>query len=212
MILLPTSSSEIQAIISNLKQDSSPGSDDIPPSVIKCAVSSIASHLSYLINLTMSKGFFPTALKTAKVVPILKSGDSRSISNYRPISLLPIFSKIYERAIANRLNSFINSNNILYDRQFGFRKAHSTDMALMALVEDISSAIDEKLWVSSVFIDLSKAFDTLDHSILLGKLQHLGIRGVSLDLFVSYLTNRSQCVQFGGVKSDMLPITCGVPQ
>ena len=101
--------------------------------------------------------------------------------------MLPIFSKIYERAIANRLNSFIISNNILYDRQFGFKKAHSTDMALMALVEDISSALDEKLWVSSVFIDLSKAFDTLDHSILLEKLQHLGIRDVSLDLFGSYL-------------------------
>lgn len=212
MSLLPTDQAEIMNIILMLKNNTSPGFDDIPCKVIKCVSQSICGILSCLINDCMLNGIFPGKLKIAKVTPVYKNGDKGTFYNYRPISVLSIFSKVFEKVVSKRLLSFINDNRLLYSNQFGFRANHSTYMALSILVTDITNALDDEEIPIAVSIDLSKAFDTLNHKILLGKLQHYGIRGVVLELFKSYLSDRSQYVVYNGVCSEILPIVCGVPQ
>ena len=133
-------------------------------------------------------------------------------TSYRPVSVLPAFSKILERVMYNRLLRFLNNHNILSDNQYGFRKHHSTAYALACLYDKISSAIDNKECTVGIFIDLSKAFDTIDHNILISKLEHYGVRGIPLRWFESYLSNRQQYVEFNGVSSESCEIKCGVPQ
>ena len=179
---------------------------------MKECIVSIADVLSYIINLSFSCGQFPDELKIAKVCPVFKGGLKTSFINYRPISVLPSFSKNFEKIMYNRLESYIQSNNILINNQYGFRSAHSTYMAMLDMVNKVSESIDNHEVSIGIFIDLSKAFDTLNHGVLLGKLEHYGIRGIPLLWFSDYLTNRKQCVCFNGAVSCMRPITCGVPQ
>ena len=133
-------------------------------------------------------------------------------SNYRPVSVLPVFSKIFERIMHNRLLKFINQHNILYDYQFGFRGDHSPNLALLFLVDKISNALENGEYVMGLFLDFSKAFDTVNHDILFTKLKFYGIRGTALDWFESYLSNRMQYVEYNGVQSSKQRISCGVPQ
>ena len=144
----------------------------------------------------------------------IKYNNLNSVSNYRPISLLQQFSKILEKIFNNRLMNFLNSNNLLYLRQYGFRQNMSTSMAIiMELVENITNAMDNGKFTIGVFIDLKKAFDTVDHNILVTKLDHYyGIRGVAKKWLSSYLENRKQYVCFNGTDSGFLPVSCGVPQ
>ena len=123
-----------------------------------------------------------------------------------------LLSKIFEKIIANRLLNFLTTNSIIYENQFGFRKGHSSAMAVITLVDFISTAIDNKEFPIEIFTDPSKAFDTLNHKILITKLEHIGIRGPILALLQNYLEDRTQCVFYNGTLSDSLPITCGVPQ
>ena len=203
---------EIELIIKQLKNKSSPGLDEIPNNVIKFAAGFISDPLAALINSSISTGIFPNKLKEAKVIPVFKSGDSSLVTNYRPISILNSFSKIFEKIIANRLLKFLDKNNILFSEQFGFRQNHSTCSALISLNEFITSSLDNNEIPVGIFIDLSKAFDSLNHSILLSKLKHLGVRGLPLQLFQNYLSNRSQQVYYNNSLSSSLIITCGVPQ
>ena len=146
-------------------------------------------------------------MKIARIIPLFKSDDKRNVSNYRPISLLPQFSKILEKIFNNRLMNFLNSNNLLYLRQYGFRKNMSTSMAIMELVENITNAMDNGKFTIGVFIDLKKAFDTVDHSILVSKLDHYGIRGVANKWLSSYLENRKQYVLMAlTLASYLLPV------
>ena len=149
----------------------------------------------------------PEILKIAKVIPIHKGEKTNIPGNYRPISLLSIFEKLIEKIMCNRLKSFLNKNNILYKYQFGFRENHSTSHALIDLIEYINKCLDEGKYVFGIYIDLKKAFDTVKHDILLSKLQHYGIRGIALDWFKSYLTNRRQFTKVkaigGGSRSKM---------
>jgi hypothetical protein len=172
----------------------------------------ILRPLMILISYSISNGVFPDKLKQAKVIPCYKSGDSTLCSNYRPISILNIFSKIFEKVISVRLNDFINKNDLIYPHQYGFRQGYSTNLALITYINDITNAIDSRQHALSIFIDLSKAFDTLNHNILLHKLSLYGIRGNLLQLFTDYLSNRTQCVSYNNFNSEFLPITCGVPQ
>lgn len=149
-------------------------------------------------------GSFPDKMKIAKVCPIFKADDRCEISNYRPISVLPIFSKILEKLLYNRLLTFLNMHSILASNQFGFREKHSTFMALLNLVDRISGKIDNKEYSIGIFMDLSKAFDTVDHDILLGKLELYGVRGVAFKWFKSYLEHRAQFVQIKNIKSSTL--------
>ena len=151
-------------------------------------------------------------MKIAKVIPLHKGGSTEQVNNFRPISLLSIFDKIIEKLMHKRLYHFLEVHKILYENQFGFRKNNSTAHSLMDITEKIKESIDSGKFGCGVFIDLKKAFDTVNHEILITKLEHYGIRGSILKWFESYLTNRKQYVFYNGVSSDIASITCGVPQ
>jgi len=188
------------------------GPNSIPVHLLKICNNYFSIILSKLINLSFKTGIFPDLCKYAKVIPIYKKDDPLLTNNYRPISLLPIFSKIFEKIIYIRMYSFIDKNHLLYDRQFGFRNSHSTSHALISLIESIKNSLDDKKIVAGVFIDLTKAFDTVNHEILCNKLSYYGFRGKFNDLIKSFLSNRKQYVSINGVDSEYLDITCGVPQ
>ena len=168
--------------------------------------------MTHICNLSFSTGIFPEELKVANVIPLFKSTDEMVFSNYRPVSILPVFSKLLERLMYNRLLDFVNKHGLLYEYQFGFLKGRSTYMALIALVERITTALDNGEYVIGIFLDFSKAFDTVDHRILLQKLQIYGVRGIVIKWFENYLSHRSQYVTYNSTKSCKLPIKCGVPQ
>ena len=188
------------------------GPNSIPIYIMKLCNAFFSNGLLKIVNLSFVTGIFPDLCKIAKVVPIFKKGDPLKCNNYRPISLLPIFSKIFEKFIYSRMYSFLEKNNLLQDKQFGFRSKHSTTHALISLTESIKNFLDKKDIVSGIFIDLEKAFDTVNHSILCDKLNYYGFRGKSNDLIKSYLINRKQFVSINGYDSTKLDITCGVPQ
>ena len=157
-------------------------------------------------------GVFPSVLKSAKVVPVFKKDSKLDYSNYRPISLLSNIEKILEKLMYKRLYTFLNNDNIIYNLQFGFRQQYSTSHTLINITENIRKALDGGNIGCGVFVDLQKAFDTVDHQILLAKLNHFGIRGVTKDWFKSYLSNRNQYVSINDFDSGLTSINCGVPQ
>ena len=161
----------------------------------------------HIFNLSFKQGIFPKKLKIARVIPVFKSGDDTNISNYRPISILPCFSKILERIMYNKLYSYLEKNNILYNKQFGFKTGHSTDHAILHLVQIIFQGFDKNKFTISIFIDLSMASDTVDHSILIKKLENYGIKNINIAWFKSYLSNRKQYISFGNKKTNNMTIT-----
>ena len=168
-------------------------------------------YLSRIVfNYIIRSGVFPDDLNI--VIPLYKSGDSSLFTNYRPISLLPAFFKVFERLIYNRLHSFLKKYNILFTSQYGFRKQSSTEHANLELIDSVVNALNDKHYALAVFINLSKAFDTLYHNILLDQLWHYGIRGVPHKLFKSYLEHRKQFVINKDTMSDYQSTKCGVPQ
>ena len=203
------SSDEIRLIISEFENGKS---SDIPIRIIKAASPIISPRLESLYNHLMHAGEFPDELKIGKISPIFKKGNPELIENYRPISTLPIFGKVFEKLICTRLYDFFTSHNILSDKQFGFRKGHSTSSALNYSVRQIENALNHKKHVLGIFIDLSKAFDTIDHQILLQKLENYGIRGNALNLLSSYLENRCQYTHIFGLDSEKMLVQYGVPQ
>ena len=164
------------------------------------------------MNESFQSGIFPEKMKQAKVIPLFKKGCPLTTSNYRPISLLSVFSKIIEKLMHKRLYNFLELHNILYNLQFGFRANHSVNHALISLTSSIKNSLDNKKFGCGIFLDLQKAFDTVNHQILLNKLEHYGIRGTALSWFSSCLSNRSQFVSVNGCNSSHLSVTCGVPQ
>lgn len=203
---------EIIKIINNLDPNTSSGIDNINTKIIKCVKSSRIDELTRCINNCLDSGIFPSNLKIAKVSPIYKSGTKFDPSNYRPISVLPVISKIFEKVIYNRLEKYLNSINFLYDKQYGFRPKSNTLSATVDLVTKIKNNIDDKKIVLGIFIDLKKAFDTVSHDILLNKLEDVGITGNAHKIFKSYLTDRFQVVKIAEYQSLQKPITYGVPQ
>jgi hypothetical protein len=209
IFLRDCSSEEIREIIHNLENNKS---SDIPIKIIKKTDHIISPILEKYINDCMAKGEFPNELKIGKITPIFKKEDPELIKNYRPVSTLPIFGKIFEKVIYERLYSFLVSQGIMNPNQFGFRKGHSTSHALNISVNHVQQALKDKNHVLGIFIDLSKAFDTIDHKILLHKLSHYGVRGNAHKLLESYLTNRKQYTAVLGSQSDTEDIIYGVPQ
>ena len=201
--------SEIIQIIKDLNPNKS---SDISPRILNLFIYIIAPLLTILFNNCLRSGIFPDELKTARVIPLYKSGDKSDITNYRPISLLPVLSKIFEKLIHSRMTKFFDENNVIYNKQFGFRKKHSTVHALNTAVTQIIKSLNKNDIVLGIFLDFSKAFDTVKHDILLKKLEHYGIRDKSLDLLHNYLSNRKQYVCVDNIRSEPLPITSGVPQ
>ena len=209
----PTSPVEVSKVLMSLSENKATGPHSIPYPIISSNLNSISSIFSDIINLSFFSGVFPSRLKEAKVIPVFKNkGSPFDAENYRPISLLSNIDKIFQKLMHKRLVDFLDQSNSLYPLQFGFRSNHSTESALLYSIDQISNALDEGNFGCSIFIDLQKAFDTVDHSILLSKLDFYGIRGKALNWFHSFLTNRSQFVNVSGCDSKSRLMKHGVPQ
>src|SRR5690606_23629189 len=191
----------------------STGIDEIDTRGIKCIAHCLMYPLVFIVNQAFYTGQFPDQLKIAKVLPIYKGkGDPNDFSNYRPIAILPVFSKIFERLLHVRLYSYFENNNLLNDSQFGFRKFRSTELAVLHIKEYLLNEMEESNFSVGLFCDLSKAFDTISHEHLCTKLKKFGVNDIPLRLIKNYLTNRKQCVNINGSCSGMLTINRGVPQ
>ena len=212
MYLHKTNPNEISKILGNLNNRKSSGSDELSARFLQLCAPHVAEPLTYIFNASISTGVYPDHLKIARVTPIFKKGSRDDPGNYRPISVLSTVNKIFERILHNRLYKYLTKFNILYEYQFGFRKGHSTTQALVDITDRIKFAIDKKELTCGIFIDLTKAFDTVDHNILLQKMHNYGIRGNIHNLFKSYLSNRQQFVKVNNAKSNLKSINCGVPQ
>ena len=195
-----------------MENKTSCGVDGISNSLLKSIKSEIVQPVTVLINQMLTTGIFPDKLKIAKVVPLYKKGDNTLFSNYRPISILPSLSKIFEKIVYSQLYAYFECNKLLYSSQYGFRQGHSTEFAALELIDKITFLMQEGKVPVGVFLDMSKAFDTLNHDILLDKLSYLGISVISKDLQASYLSNRQQYVRFDNQNSKIAQITTGVPQ
>ena len=198
--------------IDKLENKSSSGHDGISNKLLKVLKFELSKPLTLIINQMITTGVFPDSFKISKIIPLFKKGDSSLLSNYRPISLLPTISKIFERILYNQLYEYFNNNNLLAEQQYGFRSNHSTEYAAVKFVDHISKEMESGNTPAALYIDLSKAFDTLSFDILLYKLSHYGIKGNAFNLLKSYLTDRKQFVVFNNQNSETTDITTGVPQ
>jgi hypothetical protein len=203
---------EIYKIIDNLKPKSSTGIDGLSNKLLKQIKFEISDILTVIINQSLTTGIFPEKLKLAKVIPLFKKGDNSLFSNYRPISILPSLSKVIERIMHSQIQQYFNKNKLLFESQYGFRPEHSTELAALEVIDRILTQMDNNEICINLFLDLSKAFDCLDHDVLLHKLQYYGFSGISLNLMRSYLCNRKQLVRFNDMDSDYMLIKTGVPQ
>ena len=206
------SEDEFEEAFKSLKRNRAPGHDGLDVNIITSVYELIKKPLLKIFNESLNLSIFPENMKIVKVTPIFKSGKKELPKNYRPISVLPCFSKILEKIMYNRVYNYLNDNNLLFYKQFGFRKGHSTDDALISLINSIYDSFNQNKYTLVVFIDLSKPFDTVDHNILIDKLNLYGIKNNSLKWFSSYLPNRKQFIQAGAIKTSTLDIICGVPQ
>lgn len=212
IFITPTTSDEVLSIIHNLKRKKSVGYDYISTSLIKHCATILSDIVTYLFNSCVEEGYYPKELKMARVIPIYKKGDPSMGDNYRPISILPLLNLLFEKLLYKRLLCHLTKHNILFDRQYGFRARSNTTTCAIDFIENVYTHINNNYAVSSVFLDLSKAFDLVPHENLLRKLHDYGVRGIANALFDSYLTNRSQFVVVNGTSSDALRVCKGVPQ
>ena len=212
MSFVPTDPYEVRGIILGLRSHTAPGWDKITAEILKQNVLCLAPPIAYMCNLSLSTGRFPSTFKKAVVCPIFKSGNKDQPNNYRPISLLSVLSKILEKVVNRRVIKYLESNKLLSDFQFGFRENKSTEDAVLALTSTVVSYLDKGDKCLGVFLDLQKAFDTVSIKILLTRLENVGIRGLALDWFKDYLTNRSQRVRVAGYESNDSMCKYGVPQ
>lgn len=213
IFLTPPSPDEVVNIVKSMKNSSAAGDDGISARALKSLLPSICPLIVHLITVIFQSGIFPKRLKHALVTPIFKAGDRTSTANYRPISVLSLISRIIERLIHQRLLAFISEKNEkLYGHQFGFRPRSGTENAAIELVNVVAKAIDDGNTASIVFMDLRKAFDIVDHQLLLTVLESFGIRGIANNLIKSFLHNRTQSVRINGCTSEPAPIKAGVVQ
>ena len=210
--LKPMTENDMKKMISNLNSAKSTRSDTPAIKFIKIGQEVIVPYVVYIFNKCITEGHFPTSLKIAEVVPIFKSGGKTISTNYRPISLLSAFSKLFEQYMATQLMHFFNKHQTLHNLQYGFRQGSSTELAVANICEDLSNAIDGGSINCTAFIDLAKAFNTVNHDILCKKLDKYGIRGEPLRLIESYLASRWQYTTTNNVKSALMEINVGVPQ
>ena len=208
----PISRETVTKTIDNLPSKNSRAADGISSKFLKSIRDELAQPLTFIVNQTLESGIFPDKLKVARVRALFKKGDKSDVNNYRPISILPTLSKVFERIILKQMTEYFIENDLLFHGQYGFREKHSTELAAIELVDRISTAMDSGSIPFNIYIDLSKAFDCLNHSILLSKLNHYGVRGSALNLIRSYLQNRKQFVRNNDMESPLADLTTGIPQ
>ena len=206
------SENDVLHLLRGLNPSKASGLDGIGASFLKLGAPAISSSLSSLFNNSLSTGVFPEDWKCAKVSPVYKSGPRSDPANYRPVSLLPIISKVLEEFVFRNLSCYFEDNALLPDCQFGFRRNRSTQDAASILACDLAKSKGNGSWSGSVFLDVRKAFDTVDHDLLLRKLSLKGVNGIALKWLTSYLSNRLQVVQVAGCSSRKCTIRRGVPQ
>ena len=211
IFLTPVTTMELEKKLLNLK-NSATGWDEINTMFLKTSLNYIRDPLCHICNMSLEEGIFPSKLKIANVLPLFKAEEHSQFNNYRPVSLLCILSKVFEKIMYNQVSDFLTKLEILYEFQFGFRKKHSTYLAHLVLQDEITKSLDDGEKVIGIYLDFSKAFDTVIHDILLQKLYYYGIRGNAYEWFKSYLTGRVQYVTYNGVQSSPKQIRCGVPQ
>lgn len=196
----------------SLKINKAIGLDFISARLLKYGARAICRSVTRLLNLSISSGKFPDIWKCSKVSALFKCGDRTNPTNYRPISILPTLSKIMEKVVHSQFYKFLNSQDLLSSKQFGFRPKYSTTTALSNFVDEVLLNMEQGNLCGAVFLDRTKAFDTVDHCILLSKLSAIGVLPGSIKWFESYLSNRKQRTSCGNELSDALPVTLGVPQ
>lgn len=211
-LMMETDLTEVVTIINSLKNSTAAGLDDISSRIIKENKVTLAGPLTHICNLSLNSGRFPIAFKTAVIIPIYKNGPKNVLSNYRPISILPAFSKILERIMNNRLTQYLEDRNLLSQQQFGFRKNRSTSDAVSELTNHVAEVLDAGDKCLAIFLDIAKAFDSIPVPRLIKKMGDFGIRGTQHDLYSDYLTNRKQCVKLNDTISDPETVNYGVPQ
>ena len=208
----PIAEADVVGYLLKIDSNKSTGVDDITSRMLKLAAPIIAPSITNLIKLSFSLNVFPSRWKTAKVTPIFKRGDPTDVSNYRPISVLPTLSKIAERHVRNAVYSFLSENYSIYLRQSGFRLKHSTETALIKIIDDLIFNLDNERVSGMVLVDYRKAFDMIDHTLLLEKLEVYGLSRDSLQWFTSYLKDRRQHVKLGDKQSSVAIVRHGIPQ
>ena len=211
--LSPVDIADVLKEIFALKNKKSTGVDGISTFVLKLCGPEIVRSITYLINRSISEGAVPTRWKIGKIIPLFKKGDKANPDHYRPISLLPCVSKLLERVVQRQLTRFLSNNNLLAKQQSGFRSNHSTTTTLIKVTDDWLMSLDKGMYTGTVFVDLQKAFDLVDHGILLAKLTSgVGLQGSSLNWFRSYLNGRRIITSINNTLSSELPLTHGVAQ
>jgi hypothetical protein len=210
----PVTRDEIIEIMQRLNFSKTPGWDEIPPFLIKSCRNLLADPLLFIINLSFKRGEFPDLLKFSNIIPIFKKDNPTDLNSYRPIAILPAFSKVFEKAVVNRLTSYFEDNELLNKNQYGFQKNKNTIGAIYELVLGVASSFERGHKTAGAFCDLSKAFDCVDHRILIEKIKFYGIDGTALKWLTSFLSNRHQRVQnhCSGTFSNFLQSSNGVPQ
>lgn len=210
--VLPTDENEVRRLIVEMRIDAAAGWDGISAKLLKSCIQALAPVITHICNLSISSGCFPKVFKKAVVHPIFKNGDKNNVTNYRPISILPALSKILEKILNNRLINYLESFNLLANNQFGFRRGKSTEEAVSSLTNHVVEKLDGKMKCLGIFLDISKAFDTVSTPHLLRKLEVIGVRGHAHKIFQDYLCDRTQCVKINDIYSDSKPLKFGVPQ
>jgi hypothetical protein len=198
--------------MASLHSKPSAGHDGISVKLLKILSPALLSALTLMVNQSLITGIFPNQLKIAKIAPLFKKNDELLVDNYRPVAILPSVSKFFEKIVFNQLYQYFKSNKLFCISQYGFRDNHSTELAAMELADRTLNDIDNKSVSLAIFMDLSKAFDTLDHQILMQKLNFYGVQGTELLWFKSYLFNRFQYVELDSIKSSLAKLNTGVPQ
>ena len=196
----------------NLESTEAPGHDNLPPEMLKDAALTLAEPLTYVINRSLTDSTVPSKLKVAKVLPLFKSGTKTLMDNYRPISILPAISKILERVAYDQLSDFLESIDLITSSQYGFRRRCNTELAVACFTDRIRLAMDQGKLTGAVIIDLQRAFDTVEYSVLLSNLPFYGVAGNEVMWIKSYLSGRFQYVHYHNVKSQLQRVKFGVPQ
>ena len=203
---------DVKKYISELNPQKATKLNFSPTKIIKLSTEIISPIISDIFNKCIKEAVFPNSLKSAEIRPIFKKGNKLLTSNYRPISILSPFSKIFEKHICTQLTNFMTKHNILHASQFGFRTNSSTEMAVSQIIEEITNKFQNGEYTCSIFLDLAKAFDTVDHEILMNKLCIYGVRGLPAKLLQNYLSHRTQQTIINNTKSNIQTINCGIPQ